>query len=212
MGSFIESARFPVELVNEASIREKRGGGRPPHWEMVFSSTRRLLARARALLPAALPENTDVGAFLRQVLRARIDTRENVMNVPHRENPQPPPEFREKFSRVRILAPLVGSGSIPLEAIRLGFGGMVAVEQGLGQKLVEDVRRWGELVAQRLAENPKIKGLHEPGVAILAVLAALALIFGVWSLPVGLGISLAGLLLAPISGARKVPPPLDPGG
>ncbi len=50
-------------------------------------------------------------------------------------------------------------------------------------------------------------------VAILAVLAALALIFGAWSLLVGLGISLAGLLLAPVRqpGAREAPPPPAPG-
>ena len=27
VGSFIETAKFPVKLVNEASAREKKGGG-----------------------------------------------------------------------------------------------------------------------------------------------------------------------------------------
>ena len=35
-GSFIESQKFPIEVVNEASAKEKTGGGRPAYWEMAF--------------------------------------------------------------------------------------------------------------------------------------------------------------------------------
>ena len=33
---FIEDERFPVEIVMTASEKEKKGGGRPPFWEMLF--------------------------------------------------------------------------------------------------------------------------------------------------------------------------------
>jgi hypothetical protein len=36
MSSFLESPKFPVDIVNQAAEKEKKGGGRPEHWEMVF--------------------------------------------------------------------------------------------------------------------------------------------------------------------------------
>ena len=48
MKAFIESPRFPVNIVNQAAAKEKQGGGRPEFWEMVFWWTRKPLASARA--------------------------------------------------------------------------------------------------------------------------------------------------------------------
>jgi putative DNA methylase len=36
LSSFLESPSFPIEEVNQFSAGEKRGGGRPDFWEMVF--------------------------------------------------------------------------------------------------------------------------------------------------------------------------------
>ena len=57
---FIETPDFPVDVVNEASAKEKQGGGRPPYWEMVFWWTRKPLAGARAVIAGALlPADTN---------------------------------------------------------------------------------------------------------------------------------------------------------
>jgi len=188
METFIESPRFPVNIVNQAAAKEKQGGGRPEFWEMVFWWTRKPLASARAVLAAsALPADASASAFTSQVLRARVNMRSEVENVPHRENPNPPLEWRERFARMRVLDPFAGFGSIPLEAVRLGFGEVVAVEllptayvflkavleypkwaaeRGLGQRLVKDVERWGRWVAEQLAQDPDIKELYDPDVAV----------------------------------------------
>ncbi|MEZ0346172.1 MAG: DUF1156 domain-containing protein [Infirmifilum sp.] len=87
----IETPRFPAELVNKASAKEKGGGGRPEPWEMVFWWTRKPLASARAVLAAAaLPADSDVGMFTKNLLRVRTNVKGEVENVPHRENPAPP--------------------------------------------------------------------------------------------------------------------------
>jgi putative DNA methylase len=188
MGSLLESPRFPVGVVNQAAAKEKQGGGRPEFWEMVFWWTRKPLASARAVLAAAaLPSDASASTFVSQVLRARVNMRGDVENVPHRENPNPPPEWRERFAKMKVLDPFAGFGSIPLEAIRLGFGEVVAVEllptayvflkavleypkwaveKGLGERLVKDVERWGRWVAEQLAQDPDIKELYDPDVAV----------------------------------------------
>ncbi|MHA1430428.1 MAG: hypothetical protein ACTSRV_08585 [Candidatus Freyarchaeota archaeon] len=33
---FIETDYFPLGIVNDKSVYEKLGGGRPPYWEMFF--------------------------------------------------------------------------------------------------------------------------------------------------------------------------------
>ncbi|MCC6004815.1 MAG: DUF1156 domain-containing protein, partial [Thermofilum sp.] len=188
MESLLESPRFPVSVVNQAAAKEKQGGGRPEFWEMVFWWTRKPLASARAVLAAAaLPADASVDTFISQVLRAKRGLRGEVENVPHRENPNPPQEWRERFAKMKVLDPFAGFGSIPLEAIRLGFGEVVAVEllptayiflkavleypkwaveKGLGQQLVKDVERWGRWVAEQLAQDPDIKELYDPDVAV----------------------------------------------
>ncbi|MCC6003568.1 MAG: DUF1156 domain-containing protein [Thermofilum sp.] len=188
METLIESPDFPMDIVNQAAAKEKQGGGRPEFWEMVFWWTRKPLASARAVLAAAaLPADAKVSMFVSQVLRTRVNMRNEVENVPHRENPSPPPEWRERFAKMRVLDPFAGFGSIPLEAVRLGFGEVVAVEllptayvflkavleypkwaveKGLGQQLVKDVERWGRWVAEQLAQDPDIKELYDPDVAV----------------------------------------------
>jgi len=49
---FIETTKFPIDLVNDKSGGEKQGGGRPPFWEMVFWWTRKPLIGARAVVAA----------------------------------------------------------------------------------------------------------------------------------------------------------------
>ncbi|AGT36177.1 hypothetical protein N186_09205 [Thermofilum adornatum] len=188
MSSFLESPKFPVDIVNQAAEKEKKGGGRPEHWEMVFWWTRKPLASARAVLAAAaLPPDIDVHTFVTQVLKAKVNLKGQVENVPHRENPSPPPEWRERFAKMKVLDPFAGFGSIPLEAMRLGFGEVVAVEllpttyvflkavleypkwaaeRGLGEQLVRDVEKWGKWITEQLAGDPDIKELYDPDVAV----------------------------------------------
>ena len=180
MGSFIETAKFPVRLVNEASAREKQGGGRPPHWEMVFWWTRKPLAGARAVVAGALiPGDASPMEFIHSLRLAG--------GVAHSRNPGTPQSWRERISRARLLDPFAGFGSIPLEAIRLGVGEVVAVEllptayiflkavleypkwavdNRVSQKLIKDVERWGEWVSQRLKEDLEIRELYDEDVAV----------------------------------------------
>jgi len=188
MSSFLESPKFPVDIVNQAAEKEKKGGGRPEHWEMVFWWTRKPLVSARAVLAAAaLPPDIDVHTFVTQVLKAKVNLKGQVENIPHRENPTPPPEWRERFAKMKVLDPFAGFGSIPLEAMRLGFGEVVAVEllptayvflkalleypkwaaeRGLGEQPVRDVEKWGKWVTEQLASDPDIRELYDPDVAV----------------------------------------------
>ena len=157
---FIETPEFPIREVNEASAREKQGGARPPHWEMVFWWTRKPLASARAVIAGSLlPAGTSPWEFKRYL---RLDEK-----VPHRKNPNIPPSWRERFERAKLLDPFAGFGSIPLEGARLGLGEVVAVEllptayvflkavleypkwaveNRVAKQLVRDVERWGKNV------------------------------------------------------------------
>ena len=117
----IESPNFPINMVNEASIAEKKGGGRPPYWEMVFWWTRKPLAGARAVVAASvLAESYGMRAFLNLGF--------NKGKVVHMLRPTLPIDMKEKIRQVKLLDPFAGFGSIPLEAIRLGVGDVVAVE------------------------------------------------------------------------------------
>ena len=111
---FIETPDFPVKEVSEQSAKEKQGGGRPPHWEMVFWWTRKPLASARAIIAGALlPAGIDRREFIRAM---RLNE-----NVAHRHNPAIPEEWRKYFEEKTLLDPFAGFGSIPLEALRLGI-------------------------------------------------------------------------------------------
>ena len=73
----IETDKFPADLINEASAREKSRGGMPPIWEMVFWWTRKPLIGARAIIAASLlPESVDKNEFLRLI---RLDSNGSVV-------------------------------------------------------------------------------------------------------------------------------------
>ncbi|MEM4467818.1 MAG: DUF1156 domain-containing protein [Candidatus Nezhaarchaeales archaeon] len=174
---FIESSAFPINEINEFSAAEKRGGGRPDFWEMVFWWTRKPLIGARAVIAGALlPANFDSLEFKRLV-RLWPSPR-----TPHREDPIVAQQLREYFAKVRLLDPFAGFGSIPLEAARLGLSEVVAVEllptayvflkavleypKLFGERLIKDVERWGRWVLDRLREDPDIKELYDEDVAV----------------------------------------------
>jgi len=176
---FIETPSFPIKEANLASTSEKLGGGRPDYWEMVFWWTRKPLAGARAVIAGSLlPDSIHPGEF---VYRLKLAER-----VAHRHNPNVNP-WRERFRKLKLLDPFAGFGSIPLEAIRLSIGEVVAVEllptayvflkavleypkwaeeKGVAKKLVEDVKQWGVWVAEQLKNDPDIKELYDSDVAV----------------------------------------------
>jgi putative DNA methylase len=178
---FIESPDFPVDAVNKASAEEKRGGGRPDYWEMVFWWTRKPLASARAAVAgAALPSNINP-------MRFNTWLRLNASKTPHRLNPEIPRELQGLLKEKKLLDPFAGFGSIPLEAVRLGIGEVVAVEllpvayvflkaileipkwsteKGIANELVKDVERWGKWIAEELRKDPDIRELYDEDVAV----------------------------------------------
>lgn len=171
---FIESSRFPVALVSAASAKEKQGGGRPAFWEMAFWWTRKPLASARAVIAGCLlPDDVDTDEFVRAL---RLNEK-----VVHRHSPTIPEKWKQYFEGRQLLDPFAGFGSIPLEALRLGLDA-TAVEllptcyvflkaileypMKYGERLVKDVGRWGEWITERLREDPDIKELYDPEVAV----------------------------------------------
>ncbi|MEM4911138.1 MAG: DUF1156 domain-containing protein [Nanopusillaceae archaeon] len=176
MSKFIESPLFPINDINEASAAEKRGGGRPVFWEMVFWWTRKPLISARAVIAGALlPENSTLFDFKR-LTRLLFHNK-----TPHRDNPNVEPQLRERFVKIKLLDPFAGFGSIPLEAVRLGLGKVTAVEllptayvflkavleyPKFGKRLIEDVEYWGKWVVDRLREDPDIRELYDDDVAV----------------------------------------------
>jgi putative DNA methylase len=177
LSTFLESPNFPINEVNRFSASEKKGGGRPDFWEMVFWWTRKPLIGARSVIAGALlPSNFSPFEFKRLV-KLWPEAKS-----PHRENPSVSPQLKERFSKVKLLDPFAGFGSIPLEAMRLGIGEEVAVEllptayvflkavleypKEFGERLIKDVERWGKWVTERLREDPDVKELYDEGVAV----------------------------------------------
>ncbi|MCD6542820.1 MAG: DUF1156 domain-containing protein, partial [Thermoplasmata archaeon] len=171
---FIETTKFPIDLVNDKSGGEKQGGGRPPFWEMVFWWTRKPLIGARAVIAASLlPEDVGVEEFKRMV---RLNEK-----TPHRHNPSIPEKWRKYFEGKKMLDPFAGFGSIPLEGLRLGLDvtasellptayiflkAVLEYPLKYGNKLVEDVKKWGEWITERLKEDEDIKELYDEDVAV----------------------------------------------
>jgi len=167
--SFIESSKFPVAEISEAS-RVEKGPGRPPHWEMVFWWTRKPLISARAVIAGCLlPEDYNPKNFLYNVgIKGKYKSA-------HRN----PPLIR--FDGISLLDPFAGFGSIPLEGARLGLK-CTAVEllptayvflkavleypAKYGKKLVDDIKKWGEWITERLKEDPIIRELYDNDVAV----------------------------------------------
>uniref|UniRef100_A0A7C3WJQ2 DUF1156 domain-containing protein n=1 Tax=Thermofilum pendens TaxID=2269 RepID=A0A7C3WJQ2_THEPE len=163
MASLIESPRFPVEAVNKASAAEK-GAGRPKYWEMVFWWTRKPLAGARAVVAGALaPDTVEPEEFLRWVYPSYRGG--EFARTPHRDSPDLPAELRERLRSVKLLDPFAGFGSIPLEAIRLGVGEVVAVEllptaYIFLKAILEYPKAYGELRVKARAEEIRELGLE----------------------------------------------------
>jgi len=114
---------IPIDVINDYSSSEKRQGGSPPHWEMVFWWTRKPLAGARAIIAASLlPDNAyqSMEQFLNDLFPCRGEKK-----TVHSCNPSQ--RLIEKLRGKRLLDPFAGFGSIPLEASRLGVDA-VAVE------------------------------------------------------------------------------------
>ena len=178
---FIESPYFPVDAVNEVSAKEKLGGGRPDYWEMIFWWTRKPLASARAVVAGAtLPSNIDSTRF-------KTWLQLNASKTPHRLNPVIPRELQGLLKEKKLLDPFAGFGSIPLEAMRLGIGEVVAVEllpiayiflkatleipkwsteKRIANELVKDVEGWGKWIAEELRKDPDIRELYDEDVAV----------------------------------------------
>jgi putative DNA methylase len=137
---------------------------------MVFWWTRKPLISARAIIAGCLlPADTNPSEFLRAIGIG------GKSKAAHRN------ELLYRFEGIRLLDPFAGFGSIPLEAMRMGIDA-TAVEllptayiflkavleypSKYGKKLLEDVKRWGEWVTQKLREDPLIKELYEDDVAV----------------------------------------------
>jgi len=106
----------------------------------------------------------------------RLDAR----STPHRENPVTA-DYEDYFKGKKLLDPFAGFGSISLEAMRLGLDA-TAVEllptayiflkavleypAKYGEKLIEDVKYWGNWVTERLREDEDLKELYDDDVAV----------------------------------------------
>ncbi|WP_456328437.1 DUF1156 domain-containing protein, partial [Archaeoglobus sp.] len=172
-----------VEVINSKALSEKQGGGRPPFWEMVFWWTRKPLVGARAtIIASVLPDTIEPTEFLRMIGKVKVEKGKLVLDgTPHKQSPNIPEKYKNYFKGKKLLDPFAGFGSIPLEAIRLGMDA-TAVEllptayvflkavleypAKYGKKLVDDVKRWGEWVTERLREDEDIRELYDDDVAV----------------------------------------------
>mgnify|MGYP000551244418 CR=1 FL=1 len=161
-------------MISVKAAKEK-GPGRPPFWEMVFWWTRKPLITARAVIAGAiLSAETPKDTFEAII---KLNT-----NNPHREQPIIPQHYRELFKTKSLLDPFAGFGNIPLEAIRLGLKEVIATEllptaviflkaileypMKYGKELINDVKKWGEWITRKLAEDPDIKELYDEDTAV----------------------------------------------
>ncbi|MEM4062054.1 MAG: DUF1156 domain-containing protein, partial [Desulfurococcaceae archaeon] len=187
--AFLESSKIPVEVINIACSKEK-GPGRPPFWEMVFWWTRKPLASARAIILASmLPGDYDPQRFIKIVYPSYMG-KGKFSKTPHFLNPDLrllDKSIHEKIRRVKLLDPFAGFGSIPLEAVRIGIGEVVAcellpvaavflkavleiprwiVEHKLEKNLVNDVEKWGLWILEELRKDSAIRELYDEDVAV----------------------------------------------
>ncbi|ALL00908.1 hypothetical protein Pyrde_0858 [Pyrodictium delaneyi] len=158
---------YPTKEAGEESQRERGTRIPPPLFYLHLWWARRPLAASRATV-AALAVDTNKPPdkrFVEELLQA-------IKLVPGLPRPaynySPDREWIARHSRVKeatLLDPFAGGGSIPLEALRLGFKKVVAVEYNpvayiilkatleyplrYGKKLVKDVEYW----AKWLVEN-----------------------------------------------------------
>jgi putative DNA methylase len=163
---------IPIDAINEYSTPEKKPGGRPPHWEMVFWSTRKPLAGARAVVAASLLP-AEAYQTPEQFLNDLFPCRHSRKTV-HACNPAP--RLVAKMRGKKVLDPFAGFGSIPLEAARLGAETVAAdllpVAYIILKAVLEfprrvkpqDVEKWGRWVVEKLREE--VKGLYDADIYI----------------------------------------------
>ncbi len=160
--SFIEET-FPVKEVSEESAREKNI--RHGHISTLHIWwARRPLASSRATAYAALipaPQSIEEAEKIKQFI-ADLSKWENSLNPTYIEKARD--DIRKALGYTpRVLDPFAGGGAIPLEALRLGcetyasdynpvavliLKAVLEYPQKYGEKLVEDVRKWGEWVLE----------------------------------------------------------------
>lgn len=168
-----------IPVVNQKALSEKRGGGRPPFWEMVFWWTRKPLAGARATILASVLPEIKTEEFLRMIGREK--GKRVLESSPHRSPPNISEKYESYFKDKKFLDPFAGFGSIPLEAQRLGMDvtgveflptayvflkAVLEYPARYGKELIEDVKRWGEWVTQELKEDKEIQELYDGDVAV----------------------------------------------
>jgi len=152
---------IPIDAINEYSTPEKKPGGRPPHWMMVFWSTRKPLAGARAVVAASLLP-AEAYQTPEQFLNDLFPCRHSRKAV-HACNPAP--RLVEKMRGKKVLDPFAGFGSIPLEAVRLGAETVAADLLPIAYVFLkvmlefprrvkpQDVEKWGRWVVEKLREE-----------------------------------------------------------
>jgi putative DNA methylase len=143
---------FPVREVSAKSMREKDRA--PPIFEMLFWWTRKPLIACRTAIAGAVSDLDDPEEFKKAIALDK--------ERPYEENP------RIRAEGVKLLDPFAGGGSIPFEALRMGMDvttiellpvAYVVLKATLeyplkyGEKLVEDVERWGREMIRRLEER-----------------------------------------------------------
>ena len=159
---FIEET-FPVKEVSEQSAREKNI--RHGHISTLHIWwARRPLAASRATAYASLipaPKDIEEAEKIKQFI-AELCKWESSLNPTYIE------KARENIRKAlgytpRVLDPFAGGGAIPLEALRFGcetyasdynpvavliLKAVLEYPQEYGEKLVEDVKKWGEWVLE----------------------------------------------------------------
>jgi len=163
---------FPTQEVSEESIRE-RGARFPPMFYLHLWWARRPLIGSRAVIAASTVKCDELDKeFIREFKSAIALLQKGERPERPAYNFQPSLKWIAQHSDVsnaRLLDIFAGGGSIPFEALRLGFNEVVAVEYNpiayiilkatleypvkYGKKLVKDVERWGKWLLERVREE-----------------------------------------------------------
>ena len=146
-----------------------------------------------SVLPAReINTREDVERFLKAVyptidLKAYRQGKVKFKRAPHRENPRLPSQWRRHLEDKSILDPMAGYGTIPIEAARLGFGSVYAwdllpmarlllkatleypawlAREKLASQAIQDLKRAGEEILEKLREDPDIRELYDDDTAV----------------------------------------------
>jgi len=162
---------FPAERASEESLRE-RGARLPPLFYLHLWWARRPLIGCRATIASAVvkvegrPDKSFVEEFERAVRLFLPEGSKPAYNY------QPDLSWiisKSNVREARLLDVFAGGGSIPFEALRLGFKEVVAVEYNpvayvilkatleyplkYGERLVKDVEKWGSWLLEETKER-----------------------------------------------------------